>query len=66
MLKCGMIVGHKAPPPVWGCVSRRFMDVCLQLMWLQFEVVRGPVGVVWGRLGAGLGLFWAQTGPKLA
>ncbi len=23
----------------------------LQLMWLQFEVVRGPVGVVWGRLG---------------
>ena len=23
----------------------------LQLMWLQFEVVRGPVGV-WGRLGA--------------
>ncbi len=21
-------------------------------MWLQFEVVRGPVGVVWGRFGA--------------
>ena len=25
----------------------------LQLMWLQFEVVRGPVGVVWGRIGTG-------------
>ncbi len=24
----------------------------LRLMWLQFEVVRGPVGVVWGRFGA--------------
>ena len=27
----------------------------LQLMWLQFEVARGPVEVVWGRFGAGLG-----------
>ncbi len=26
----------------------------LQLMWLQIEAVRGPVGVVWGRFGAGL------------
>ncbi len=25
--------------------------IWLQLMWLQFEVVRGPVGVVWGRFG---------------
>ena len=26
----------------------------LSLMWLKFEVVRGPVGIVWGRFGAGL------------
>ncbi len=31
----------------------------LELMRLQFEVVRGPVGVVWGRFEAGFG-------PKLA
>ncbi len=36
----------------------------LQLMWLQFEVVRGPVGVVWGRFWAGLGPKGPQTGPK--
>jgi hypothetical protein len=37
----------------------------LQLMWLQFEVVRGPVGVVWRRFGAGLGPDGPQTCPKL-
>ena len=26
----------------------------LQFMWLQFEIVRGPVGVAWGRFAAGL------------
>ncbi len=36
----------------------------LQLMWLQFEVVRGPVGVVRGRFGVGLGPRGPQTGPK--
>ncbi len=36
----------------------------LQLMWLRYEVVRGPVGVVWGRLWAGLGPKEPQTGPK--
>ncbi len=30
----------------------------LQLMWFQFEVVRGPVGIIGGRFGAGL------PGPK--
>ncbi len=29
----------------------------LQLMWLQSEIVRGPVGVDWGPFGP-------QTGPK--
>jgi hypothetical protein len=34
----------------WGRAGREVGDLlmCLQLMWLQFEVVRGPVGVVWG------------------
>ncbi len=38
----------------------------LQLMWLRFEVVRGPVGVVSDRCGAGLGPFGPrpQPGPK--
>ena len=36
----------------------------LQVMWLQFEVVRGPVGVVQDRFGPGLGPNWAQAGPK--
>ena len=36
----------------------------LQLMRLQFEVVRGPVGVDWGRFGAGLGPQGPQAGPK--
>ena len=36
----------------------------LQLMWLQFEVVRGPVGVVWGRGGTDLGPAGPQTCPK--
>ncbi len=36
----------------------------LQLMWLQFEVVRGPVGIVWGRFWAGLGPFGPLTGRK--
>ncbi len=36
----------------------------LQLMWLQFEVVRGPVAVVWDRFEAGLGPFGPQAGPK--
>ena len=31
-------------------------------MWLQFEAVRGPVGDVWGRFGAGFG----PKGPKPA
>ena len=25
-----------------------------QLLWLHFEIVRGPVGVAWGQLGSGL------------
>ena len=29
-------------------------------MWLQFEVVRGPVGVVWGRFGP----VWVPKGSK--
>ncbi len=40
------------------CLVRKHVAACLgdlwmwlQLMWLQFEVVRGPVGVVWGRFG---------------
>ncbi len=36
----------------------------LQLMWLQFEVVRGPVGVVGGQFGAGLGPKGLQIDPK--
>ncbi len=36
----------------------------LQLMWLQFEVVRGHVGVVWGQFGAGLGPCGPQINPK--
>ncbi len=36
----------------------------LELMWLQFEFVRGPVGVAWGRFGAGMGPFGPQTGPE--
>ena len=36
----------------------------LQLMWLQFEVVRGPVGVVHGWFGAGLGPLGSQAGFK--
>ena len=36
----------------------------LQLMWLQFEVVRGPVGVVWGRFGAGLGPCGPRSSSK--
>ncbi len=36
----------------------------LQLMWLQCEVVRGPVGIVWGRFGTGLGPFGPLTEPK--
>ncbi len=41
----------------------RFGDLWmwLQLVWLQLEVVRDPVGVVWGRFGAGLG---PQAGAK--
>ena len=31
------------------------LGMWLQLMWLQFEVVRGPVGVVWGRFGPAWG-----------
>ncbi len=37
----------------------RRLWMSLQLMWLQVEVVHGPVGVVWGRFAAGLA-------PKLA
>jgi hypothetical protein len=29
----------------------------LQLMWLQFEVVRGPVGVVWGSIWGRFGIL---------
>ncbi len=36
----------------------------LQLMLLQFEVVRGPAGVVCGRFVAGLEPFGPQAGPK--
>ncbi len=38
--------------------------VWLQFMWLQLEVVRGPVGV--DRFGAGLGRKGPQSGPKSA
>ncbi len=40
--------------PVAGPGLFIFVDLWmwLQLMRLQFEVVRGPVGVVWGRLGS--------------
>jgi hypothetical protein len=37
----------------------------LQLMWLQFEVVRGPVGVIWGRSGAGFRPKGPQTRPRI-
>ncbi len=33
-----------------------------QIIWLQLEVVRSPVGVAWGRSVAGWGP--SQTGPK--
>jgi hypothetical protein len=36
----------------------------LQLMGLQFEVVRGPVGVVWGRCGASLWHFGRKPAPS--
>ncbi len=36
----------------------------LQIMWLQFEVDRSPVGFAWGRFGAGLGPQGPQTGPE--
>ncbi len=36
----------------------------LPLVWLQLEVVRGPVGAVWGRLRAVFGPFGPQAGPK--
>jgi hypothetical protein len=36
----------------------------LQLVWLQVEVVRGPVGLAWDPFGAGLGPKGPQTGPK--
>ncbi len=37
----------------------RLLRMWLQLMWLQFEVVRGSVRVVWCR-------FWGRVGPKPA
>ncbi len=37
----------------------------LQLMWLQFEVVRNQVGVTWGRFGTGLGPIWDRFGTDL-
>ena len=36
-----------------------------QLRWLQFEVVRGPTGVVWGRFGGGWGAPWAPNRPQI-
>ena len=36
----------------------------LQLMWLQVALVRGPVGVVWGRCGTDLGPAEPHTCPK--
>ncbi len=38
--------------------------VWLQLMWLQFEVLRGPVGLVCGRLGAGWGPKATPNDPE--
>ncbi len=35
------------PPCTSPCVSAIHGWMWLQLMWLQFEAVRGPVGVVW-------------------
>jgi hypothetical protein len=41
-------------------------DLCmwLQLTWLQFAVVRGPVGVIGGRFGTGLGPNGPQPSSK--
>jgi hypothetical protein len=48
------------------CIYKRqlAMGKWLELMWLQFEVGRGPVGVAWGRFGLCLGLCGPQAGPK--
>jgi hypothetical protein len=40
------------------------LSMRLQLMWLQLEVVRGPVGVVFCRFWAGFGRKGPQTGLK--
>ncbi len=37
----------------------------LQLMRLQFEVVRDPVGIVWGRFGSRFGDLWAPNWPQI-
>ena len=33
-------------------------------LWISYNSVRGPVGLVWGLFGAGLGLFGPQTDLK--
>ncbi len=52
--------GKKRQMLMFASVGDQWMR--LQLMWLQFEVVRGPVLIVWGRFGAGLGPFGPQAG----
>ncbi len=49
------ILGNLGPAhsAIYGCGCN--------LMWLQFEVVRGPVGVAWGRFGA----LWAPNRPQI-
>ncbi len=44
----------------WGARVRHFAELgdlwmWLQLMWLQFDVARGPVAIIFGRFGVGLG-----------
>ena len=54
------------PVQIWAGTEALLGDLWmwLQLMWLQFEVVRGPVGVVWDRFGAGLEPFGRKNWHK--
>jgi hypothetical protein len=49
-----------------SCCVGHFGDLWmwLDLMWLQFEIVGGPAGVVWDRFGASLGPKETHAGPK--
>ncbi len=50
--------------PPEQCVIFSDLWMLLQIVWLQFEVARGPVGVVSARFEASLGPFWPEAGPK--